>query len=170
MRARDFSTQPRASRGGLALTLVGALALGLAAQQAMTARAELGQAEGQLVEARREVKTLRERAKRTPARSTVEQGTLVRALAATESPPSQVVRDLVELMPSGVRVERLDLAYGREVEVEAQVVARRVADYDDFMERLSGSTRFESVAPGPETREAELRATVHAVYRSGSRR
>jgi hypothetical protein len=74
------------------------------------------------------------------------------------------------LMPSGVRFDRIELAYGRDVEVEIEVVARRVADYDAFLERLGASSRFASVTPGPEVREAEMRASLHAVYHSGGRR
>ena len=170
MRARDFSTERRSSRSGLALTLAGALAFAVAAQQALAARSELRQAEGLVVEARRDVGALRERLKRTTARPGADQAAMVRALSATTSPPSQVLREMVELMPPGVRFDHLELTYGGEVEILAQVVARRVGDYDEFMERLAASSRFGSVEPGPETREPELRARVRAVYRAGSSR
>jgi Tfp pilus assembly protein PilN len=164
MRSRDFSTKGRASESGLAWALAGALALGVGAQQALAARAELSQARLRVAEARREASALGERLKRTTARSGADQAVIVRALAATLSPPSQVLRDMVALMPSGVRFDSLQVTYGREVTVEAQVVARRVADYDAFLERLAAPGRFGSVEPGPETREAELRASLRAVY------
>lgn len=166
MRSRDFRTETRPSRSGLAWTLAGALALGVAAQQALAARAELRHAEALVVEARRDASALQERVKRATRRTGADQAALARALAATESPPAQVLRDLVGLMPPGVRFEGLELTYGPEVLLVAQVVARRVADYDDFLDRLAGSSRFESVEPGPETRAAELRATVRAAYRA----
>lgn len=170
MRARDFSTERRSSRGGLALALAGALAFGVAAQQALVARAELGRAEGRVAEARREVSALRERLKQIDARPGVDQAAMARAFAATTKPPSQVVRDMVTLMPPGVRLDRLDLTYGPEVEVQVRVVARRVADYDEFVDRLAASSRFAALEPGPETREGELRTTLRAVYRGGSGR
>jgi hypothetical protein len=164
MRARDFSTAGGASGRGQAWTLAGALALGIAAQQALAARAELGQAQARVAAARQQASALSERLKRSTARSGADQAVVVRALAAAGSPPSQVLRDMVALMPSGVRFDNLQLTYGREIVVEAQVVARRVADYDAFLERLAASSRFGSVEPGPETREAELRASLRAVY------
>jgi Tfp pilus assembly protein PilN len=170
MRARDFSTDRRPSRTGLFFTAAGALALAVAAQQALAARAALREAEGRLAEVRRDWSGLRERLKQTKARPGVDQAAMDRALAASESPPSRVLQDLVALMPAGVRFESLQLTYGRELGIEAQVVARRVADYDEFMERLAGSSRFGSLEPGPETREAELRAALRAVYRPGSGR
>jgi Tfp pilus assembly protein PilN len=168
MRARDFSTARRPSRRGLVWTVAGALALGVAAQQALAARAELGRARELVVEARRDVSALRERLKRTTTRPGADQAVLVRALTLTASPPSQVLRDMVALMPSGVRFDRLELTYGREVGIVVQVVARRVVDYDEFLEKLAASNRFGSVEPGPETREAELRASLRAVYRQES--
>jgi Tfp pilus assembly protein PilN len=168
MRTRDFSSAGRSSGSGLAWTLAGALVLGVAAQQALAARAELGLAEARVAAARREASTLDDRLKRTSARPGADQAVIVRALAAAAAPPSQVLRHLVALMPSGVRFDTVQLTYGREVAVEAQVVARRVADYDAFLERLASSSRFGSVEPGPETREAELRASVRAVYLPGS--
>ena len=170
MRVRDFSTEGRSSRSGLALTLAGALAFGVAAQQALAARFELSQARVLAVEARRDLSALRERLRQITARPGADQAAMDRALSVTTSPPSQVLRDMVELMPAGVRFDHLELTYGGEVEIQALVVARRVGDYDEFMERLASSSRFRSVEPGPETRVPELRASVRAVYRAGSGR
>jgi Tfp pilus assembly protein PilN len=164
MRARNFSTAPRSPRSGLALTVAGALAFAAAAQQALGARADLEEAKTHVVEAGREVSALRERAKRSTTRAEADQATLAQAFSATQSPPSQVLRDMVGLMPEGVRFEALELTYGPAVLVQAQVVARRVADYDEFVDRLAASSRFGSVEPGPETREAELRASLRVVY------
>jgi multidrug resistance efflux pump len=168
MRARDFSTKPRRPRSGISLALVGALALSVAAQQTWSARAELRRAQTRVLEARRDVVAARERVKRLEARSESDQAAIVQAFAATGSPPSRVLHDMIALMPPGVRFDNFQLTYGRDVAVEAQVVARRVADYDEFLDRLAASSRFGSVHPGPETREAELRAGVRAVYHPGS--
>lgn len=149
------------------MTLAGGLVLAAAAHQAFAALGELRQARARVVEAHREVSALRERLKRIEARSGADQAAIIRAMAATTSPPSQVLRDLVALMPSGVRFSSLELTYGREVEIAVRVLARRVADYDAFMERLVVSSRFGSVEPGPESREAEMQASFRAVYRAG---
>jgi hypothetical protein len=170
MRARDFSTQAPSSRSGLGLATAAALALAFAAQQTVAARGDLGGAGARLAEARRDLTALRERLTRAEGRAGVDQAVLVRAVGATLSPPSRVLSDLIGLMPSGVRFDRVELAYGRDVEVQIEVVARRVADYDAFLERLGASSRFASVTPGPEVREAEMRASLHAVYHAGGRR
>jgi hypothetical protein len=170
MRARNFSTVRRPSGKGLALTLAGALALVVAAQQALVARAELRRADARVTEARREVGALRERLKRIEARPGVAQTALVRALAAESSPPSAVLGDLVALMPAGIRLDHLELAYGPRVEVEAAIVARGVADYDGFLDQISASSRFGALEPGPETRAGELHTTLRLVYRGGSGR
>jgi len=168
MRARNFSSEPRSSRSALGLTLVGALVLALAAQQAFSARVELGKAQARVAEARQVLGALRERSKGS-ARTGPDQVALARALAASAAPPSQVLHDMIVLMPSGVRFDGLELTYGPEVEIQAQVVALRVADYDEFMERLALSNRFDFVEPGPEVREGGMRARLRAVYRSGPR-
>jgi Tfp pilus assembly protein PilN len=169
-RPRDFGTARGASRSGLALTVAGGLALALAAQQALAARGELRQAEARVIEAKRETSDLRERMKQSEARPGPAQAALVRAVASTMSPPSAILRDLVALMPGGVRLDRLELTYGPEVEVSGLVVARRPADYDAFLDRLSSSSRFGALEPGPETREDELRVAVRAVYRGEGER
>lgn len=167
-RARDFGTARSASRSGLAFTVASGLVLAFAAQQTLAARGELRQAEVLILEAKRETSVLRERVKRSEARPGAAQAALVRAVASAGAPPSAVLRDFVALMPEGVRLDRLELAYGPEVEVSALVVARRVADYDEFLEHLSSSNRFGSLEPGPEAREGELRATVRTVYRGAA--
>jgi hypothetical protein len=169
MRARDFSSQPRSSRSGLGLNLAGALALALAAQQAIAARVELGRVEARVAEARRELEVLRQRSKGTAHSAAPAQVALARAMAASAAPPSLVLHDMVALMPSGVRFDGLELTYGPEIEVQVRVVALQVADFDEFMERLALSSRFDLVEPGPEVREGEMRASLRAVYRSGPR-
>ena len=147
------------------LTLASAAALVVAAQQAFTTRVEAGRAENLLVEARRDLGALRDRLKRMSVRPGPDRVALVRARAATMAPPSQVLRDLIDLMPPGVRFDSLEMTYGPEVEIQALVVALAVGDYDEFMERLARSGRFASIEPGPEERGADMRANLRAVYR-----
>jgi Tfp pilus assembly protein PilN len=165
MRPRDFSTRPEPSRGGLALVLFGLLAFGLAAERAWTARSAREEALARVSEARRGLAELRERLQRRDAGPTDDVATTTRALAASAAPPSQVLGDVVALLPAGVRLDGLDLTYGRAVEVHLQVVARQAREYDDFIERLSRSARFDAVEPGPERREGEVRVSVRAAYR-----
>jgi Tfp pilus assembly protein PilN len=168
MRSRDFSTMRRPSGSGLALTAAGLLALIVATQQALEARSELRQADARVTEASRTLGALRQDVKRIEARPGTIQAALARALAAESAPPSEVLRDLVALLPGGVRLDGLTIAYGKDVEIEAAIVAREAADYDVFLEHISASSRFGSVAPGAETREGEVHTTLHLLYRDGS--
>ncbi len=169
-RARDFGTTRSASRSGLAFTVASGLALALAAQQTLAARGELRQAQARVIEVKRETSVLHERMRQSEARPGPVQAALLRAVASAKAPPSAILRDFVALMPGGVRLDRLELTYGPEVEVSGVVVARRVADYDEFLDRLSSSNRFGALEPGPEAREDDLRATVRVVYRGADER
>jgi len=164
-RSRDFSTRPEPSRRGWALVLVGALVFAVAAQQATRARSVREEVRSQVAEARRSLAELRERLPRRDAGSRDDAGVTARAVAASDAPPSRVLGDVATLLPAGVRLDGLDLTYGREVEVRLQVVARQASDYDAFIERLARSARFEGVELGPERREGEVRVSVRAAYR-----
>jgi hypothetical protein len=87
------------------------------------------------------------------------------AWLTVEAPPPRVVADLAELLPPEVRLEELSLKYGRSLEVDMRVSARRAAAYDLFLERLGASPRFGEVTPGDENRAGEVKAQVHAAYR-----
>ena len=164
-RSRDFSTRPEPSRRGWALVLVGAFVFAVAARQATTARSVREAVRSQVTEARRSLAELGARLPPREAGTRDEAGVNTRALAALEAPPSTVLGDVAMLLPAGVRLDSLDLTYGREVEVRLQVVARQAGDYDAFIERLARSARFDGVEPGPERREGEVRVSVRAAYR-----
>lgn len=146
--------------------MVGVLVFAVAAQQAATARSVREEARSQLAEARLRLAELRERLQRRDAGPRDDAGVSARALAASDAPPSRVLGDVATLLPEGVRLDGLDLTYGREVEVHLQVVARQAGDYDAFIERLTRSARFAGVEPGPERREGEVRVSVRAIYRA----
>jgi Tfp pilus assembly protein PilN len=143
---------------------LGVVLLGLAAQQAYAARSALERARSQVSEQRQVLSDLKERERRAAGRR---EGsvTTARALAASHSPPSRVLGDLVALLPPGVRLNSIGLTYGEGVEVDLQVVARQSRDYDQFMERLARTGRFEAVRPGAERREGELRVDIRMTYR-----
>lgn len=166
MRARDFSTHPEPSRPGLGLALAGALVFAVTAQQACAARSTLAAARSQVVAARQRVADVRASLERRGAGSSDDGGAVAPAFTASAAPPSQVLRDLVALLPSGVRLDGLGLTYGRTVEIDLQVVARGARDYDELIEGLTRSARFDDVQPGPERREGEVRASVRARYRA----
>lgn len=173
MRRRDFSTRPEPASRGRALVVVGALVLALAAQQALLARSARDRAQAQVEDARRGVGELRQRLERLERRGSgggAEATVVSRALMASAAPPSRVLGDVVALLPPGVRLDALDLAYGPTVELNLQVVARAARDYDEFIERLARSEHFSAVEPGAERRDGELRVGVRVGYRPGSGR
>jgi hypothetical protein len=68
------------------------------------------------------------------------------------------------VLPPDVRLERLSLAYGRELAVEMAVVARDPRAFDRLLERLDAAPRLRDVRPGPENREGEVRTVVRATW------
>jgi hypothetical protein len=91
--------------------------------------------------------------------------TLLSQLALTApSAPAAVLAALEGTLPAEVRLRGLLLAYGRELDVQMRVSARRPEAYDDFLARLGRSRSFRDVVPGVESREGELQATVRARF------
>ncbi len=164
---RDFSTRRRPTRRAwVEWALLGAGAVGLATSlfqagrawaSSRQVRASLEESQSALAAARDRVQTLESR--RGP------DSVAGQALLTLEAPPPRVVAELSYLLPADVRLDSLSLRYGARLEVEMQVVARHRGAYDGFLERLEASPLFGDVMPGPESREAEVRGSVRAVYR-----
>jgi hypothetical protein len=94
-----------------------------------------------------------------------------RALLTEKAQPDEVLSDLAGLMPAGVRLDGITLAYGERLAVEIQCVADGPASYDRFLDRLAESSAFAGLEPGQEARGGgELRATVRAEYARGTGR
>jgi len=166
----DFSSRrrprPRASRLDVLLLAAAAVAAAGSAYVAAGARAQLGQAQSALIETHGAAERMASRMRSLEAQTRgVDQTLMNRAVLAAEAPPPRVVSDVAGLLPAGVRLRSLTLAYGPRLELELRVAARRGQDYDVFLDRLSASPLFTSVVPGPEERAAEITATVQAVYR-----
>lgn len=164
----DLSSSPRrrSSRADRLLALAGALACLLALASAVRARQEAARARGALatVEAETERGEARLRAL-GPSRDGGEAERLASRLASNaDAPLPRVLADLASLMPGDVRLQTLQVSYGEDVSVEAQVEARSVAAWDAFLDRLEASSRFRALAPGPEAREGELRVTLRMLY------
>ncbi len=164
----DFSTHPRPSRsvwpgGLLVLCAVLAAGAGLEARQALearrVARAEMDALRNELASAQRRLATLES------GRQQEGERLAARARLTVEVPPHRVLAELAALLPPGVRLSELGLSYERQLLLDAQLVARRPADYDAFLDRLASSPRFADVLPGPESRDGELRASLRASYR-----
>ena len=171
----DFSTRPAPSSqpGWLTAGLLSiAVALGLwAGFDARAALRERREARAAVDSLRSELAASQRRLAGLEARRGGDGDRLAaRARLTLEAAPHRVLSDLTALLPPDVRLSELSLVYEVALRVEAQLVARRAAAYDAFLDRLVASPRFSEVNPGPEAREGELRATVNARYQVGEAR
>lgn len=149
----------RAWLAGGALLLVTALGAGLRAQQ------DLQLARQQLERTRAAAQTAAQRARtRTDRLDPAEAELQAQARLGPLAPPPRVLAELEALLPRGVRFERIGLAYGPELRLELQVLARQPRDYDDFLGALEASPRFADVVPGSENRDGELRSSLALRY------
>lgn len=163
----DLSThpRPRVARGDVLLAIVGAVAFLWAAGAAIRAREEAARARSALGAVESEATRNEARLRALGARGGSEAERLAQRVALNaEASVPRVLADLTALMPEEVRLRVLQVTYGEEVSVEAQVEARGVDAWDVFLDRLVASKRFKGITPGPEAREGELRVTIRMLY------
>lgn len=168
----DFSTHPSPRRPPVwkaGLIIAGVLALGLAGRASWLERRAVSAAREQVAGARRQLASLQSRLGATAERPAAEVELLSRASAAIESPPERVVARLAAALPSDVRLDRLRIEYGDVISLEMQVVARDASSWDLFLARLVEDGSFESVTPGSERRDGEIRSAVTARWAGGAR-
>ncbi len=166
-RQPDFSTTPRPPRlrrWDTALLVMGALAFGGSAAASWRAHDAAEQAARRAAEARREAdqQAARVRALQAP-------GALGGPASATSTAsPARIVAAVAASLPADVRLEHLTIDYAHGGALEMAVEARNAAGWDRLLERLERSAAFAEVAPGPESREAEVRTTVRARWTGGA--
>jgi hypothetical protein len=147
-----------------ALLALAGLALLWSSYAALAARREAGARRASVEDVRRELES--SRARLGVLESRAGDATLARqTLLTLDAPPPRVLATLAALMPSDVRLASVSLRYGERLELEMLVIARSSTAYDVFLERLQSSPAFESVLPGVENRDGEVRAAVRAGYR-----
>jgi hypothetical protein len=166
--APDFSTvaRRRALPRDLALVAAALLLALLSVRAALVAHADRRKALARVEEVRAEVDTAKARLRGLEARGGGGEGPIVQALLTADAPFPRVVAAVAEMLPPDVRLERIGLAYGRELALEIAVVARGPHAFDRLLERLDATPRLRDVRPGPETREGEVRTTVRATWGS----
>jgi len=165
---RDFSSRPRPqgmTRGEVAVIGAAGLILAWSLYTAGRAWAEHRQVRASVEQARREAEAVRARTQAYESQRDPNQLLATQALLTAEAPPPRVVGELSLLLPADVRLESLNLTYGRRLELEMGVSARAASSYDLFLDRLEQSPLFTDVLPGDENRDGELRARVRATYR-----
>ena len=167
-RQPDFSTLPRERRPPgwerLALALA-VLALAASVVAAWRARAEADEARSRLAGVRRQLdqQSARSRVLATAADAGAS------GAAAADAPPVRILAGIEAVLPGTARLRALSIEYGRGVSIEMQVEARSAASWDRLLEGLERSPDFKDVEPGPENREAEVRAMVRARWAGGTR-
>ena len=72
--------------------------------------------------------------------------------------------ELAQALPEAARVERLSIAYGEDIALQMQVVARDSAAWDRTLERFEENRFLDEVRPGAERRDGEVRTTVSALW------
>jgi hypothetical protein len=164
----DFSTHPRIRHGvaDLALLGVAVLLLGVAVWQALASHAELARVNTALAGVEAERGAAQARLRSLAANRSGEQDRLAtrQELTADASPP-RILAEITALLPAGVRLRSASFAYGDVVAIDLEVEAQAAAAWDELLERLSGSARFEAVRPGQEQRDGEMRSTIHMAWR-----
>ena len=124
---------------------------------AWRARGEARLAGDRLAGVRREADAAAVRLRALAARA---RGEAPGLLPAAEALPAQVVAGLASALPGDARLERLSIDYARGGTLEMHVVARDAAAWDRLIAQLERSPEFREVAPGPETRDAEVRSVI----------
>jgi hypothetical protein len=164
----DLSSRPRQRTRAVDrvfLAVAGAVFVG-AALNAVRARDAASQAQRAASEAERVSSAAEERIRSLLPRGPGEAERLAARVELNAiAPLPRVLADLTGLLPDDVRLRSLNVAYGDDVTLEAAVEARTLEAWDVFLDRLAASRRFESLSPGPERREGEIRATLRMVYR-----
>lgn len=166
MSAPDFSTTPRRRPPARDLALV-IVAVGLAlfsVRAAVAAHSEREKARARVAEVQADIEASKARLRTLEVRGGGGEGPLGRALLTSEAPFPRVVAEIAEALPPEVRLESINLVYGRELALEMNVVARDPRAFDRLLERLDSFPRLRDVRPGPENREGEVRTTVRAVW------
>jgi hypothetical protein len=164
---RDFSSRPSSRpRAGdiLWIGLGGALLL-LSGVNAIREHRQSTQAVQKTAEVRDELAEIRRQtASRQAARSISDDTLDSQIFLSGEAPPAAVLSALEKVLPADVKLSGLSFKYGRTLELEMQVVARRPEAYDEFLARLGGASPFRDVSPGMESRRDGVQATVRASF------
>jgi hypothetical protein len=170
--APDFRTRQRATSSPLASRLVlgaAAIALVLGLGEVVKATVARDDARAQVESARSAVAPMRAQIRAREYRSRRDATWRHQAELTARAAPPRVISDLAALLPGDARMERLDLRYGDQLELDFHVETLSPAAYDRFLAALVASGRVEKVVPGPEVREGEAATSVKAVYRPGGR-
>ena len=163
---RDFSTRPRRrgfTHAETAWLVAGLAACAIAGWSAAHAWGEHRDAVARLGQVRAETAGLRQRLQALHRAGGGDALSSQAGLSA-EAPPERVIAAVSPLLPPDARLESVSLAYGRELQVELQVAARRPSSFDELLERLQRAPSFADVWPGEEDRTGEMRAVIRGRY------
>ena len=164
---RDFSSKPHrpVAVAPILWVSLGALALAASVAFSISARIDLSNVQHRLAAASTELDATQDRvhalkATKWPTDEIVGSQIILTATA----PPSALFAALEQTLPADVRLVGLSLAYGRQVDVDMRIAARRSEAYDEFLAKLAQSQAFHDVVPAAESREEGVQASVHAQF------
>jgi Tfp pilus assembly protein PilN len=169
---RDFSSRPRRRRPqpvDLGLIGIGLLTLIFAGYATGTSWADFKRARQHVADVRRDTQAAQARLRTMEARSAPTAALATQALLSADAAPPRVLADLAALMPPDVKLDSLSLAYGEGIGLTMRVSAKSGGAYEAFLQRLEGSSAFDEVVPGEETRDGGVSASIDVRYRGGSR-
>lgn len=168
---RDFSTRPRrVSRTPATLWIaIGAAVLALATAWAIAMRRDAARAQSALASATADLARTDDRIRELgSAKYSTDDLLAAQIVFTAQAPPSVVLSELEKLVPPDVKLTGLTLTYGRALDVDMQISARRPEAYDEFLARLDRQSVFHDISPGAESREGAVQATVKARFRGPS--
>jgi hypothetical protein len=145
----------------------GILALLLSMAAAVHARRELSVATGALDAANANLDHVKERMRTLQsAKWPVDETLASQIVQGADAPPAAVLAALEKVLPDDVKLVAIVLSYGKQLDLEMRVSARRSEAYDEFLARLDQSPSFRNIVPAAENREGSVTATVRARFRS----
>jgi hypothetical protein len=147
----------------------GIVAVLLSAGTAVHARLQVSEAGSTLAAASADLDRVKERMRTLQAAKWPVDETLASQIVqGAEAPPAAVLAALEKALPDDVKLLAIGVSYGKQLDVEMRVTARRSEAYDEFLARLDQSPSFGNIVPAAENREGSVTATVRARFRSAS--
>jgi len=164
---RDFSTRPRRASPVPATLWIagGTLVLVLSTAWAIALRRDAARAEATLAAANADLGRAEDRVRELQSAKYSTDDLLAAQIVGTaQAAPAMVLAELQKLLPADVRLTGITVTYGRTLDVDMQIQARRPDAYDEFLARLGRQSAFHDISPGAESREGVVQATVKARF------
>lgn len=161
-RLPDFAAAPPTQRASTPAVVAAVLVFGLAGADAWLARDLAAESATRVASLQAETAALRSRVERL--RAAVRRGGDAPALGALTVPPATILDHVASRLPADVRLTSFEVRYLDAAQVRVAVEARTPEAWDRLLAALAASPRLRELRPGPERREAGLRASLTATW------